>query len=167
MAEVATPNADTGRVLWALCALTVGGALVTLGGGGLVGPVAAGGALGAGAFVIGAEVLGLVRARRTTVARAASLAVGGALAAVVVVVADGLVEASLPAVVVGSGLGAIVSGAAMYGEHVVAVEGPGRALPAASARAWLAWRDLFLAFAGPPLQETSAPPQRRLPSRKT
>jgi hypothetical protein len=145
-----------GQLPFSLGGAVIGAAGVVVGLAGLLTPVGAGVVVGAGLALAVAELCALGRLPPT-----AGLVGGGVAVAAVVVVADGVVDLSLPGLVAGAGLGLVVSGAARYAEHVIAVEGPARPLAAVVARLTIPIRDLALALGGQPLREPAA----RLPNR--
>ena len=150
-----------GQRLFSLVGAFIGVGLGTVGVASVLSPAAAGVCVGAGVALLLTEVAALSRLPATVGLVLGGLAVGG-----VVVFADGVVDLSLPGLVVGGALGLLVAGAARYAEHVVAVEGPVQPVAAALARVWLPWRDLFLALGGRPLRQAPAPalPSARSPS---
>ncbi|HEY1100989.1 MAG TPA: hypothetical protein VGF99_18770, partial [Myxococcota bacterium] len=117
-------------------------------GAGLVLPAVGGAVLGAGVVVGVAELANVARLRP-----AICFGIAGIAAAVVVAFVEGVADVSLPAVVGGAALGALLSAWWRYAEHVIVVEGPHTALPAIAARFWLPARDLSLALSGRPLTE--------------
>ena len=142
-----------GSVAFGVVTAVVGGAVAAVGAAGLLTPTIGGLAIGLGAVVVVAELAGLSRFSPTV-----SLVVGGVAAGIVVVAVEGVVEVGLPAVVVGAGFGLLLSSWWRYAEHVIAVEGPHRAVAAVAARWWLPARDLTLALSGRPLREQPALP---------
>lgn len=150
-----------GQRLFSLVGATVGVGLGTVGVASMLQPAAAAVCVGAGVALLLTEVAALSR-----LPASAGTLLGGLGVGVVVVLADGVIDLSLPGLVAGGALGLMVAGAARYAEHVIAVEGPKRPAAAALARVWLPWRDLFLALGGRPLRQAPAlaPPSARPPS---
>jgi len=142
-----------GSVAFGVVTAAVGGACAAVGAAGLLTPGIGGFAIGLGAVVVVAELAALSRLSPTV-----SLVVGGVAAGVVVVAVEGVVEVGLPTVVVGAGLGLVLSSWWRYAEHVIAVEGPHRVAAAIAARWWVPARDLTLALSGRPLREQPALP---------
>ena len=128
-------------------ALTVSGLV------GVMVPVGAALAIGAGVVLTTVELATLSRVPPT-----ASIVVGGVAAALVVAFVEGIVEAPLPAVVAGAAIAVLVSSWWRYAEHVIAVEGPTRLPAALLARWWVPARDLALALSGQPLRHVSLGP---------
>jgi hypothetical protein len=151
----------SGQLPFSLGGAVIGVVGVVVGLAGLMEPLTAGLAVGAGLALALAELCALGRAPPS-----AGLVAGGVGVAVVVVVADGLVDLSLPGLVGGAGFGLVVSGAARYAEHVIAVEGPARPLAAVGARFVVPFRDLALALGGQPLREPPARPPNRAPGHR-
>jgi hypothetical protein len=154
-------RAVVGQLPFSLGGAVLGAAAVVVGLAGLVAPLPAGLAVGAGLALALAELCALGRLPPSP-----GLVAGGVGVGVVVVVADGVVDLSLPGLVCGAALGLVVSGAARYAEHVIAVEGPARPLAAAVARLVVPVRDLVLALAGEPLREPAALPPNRAPGHR-
>lgn len=149
-------RAVVGQLPFSLGGAIVGAAGVVVGLAGLLTPVAAGLVVGAGLALAVAELCTLGR-----LSPGVGLVAGGVAVGVVVVVADGVVDLSLPGLVGGAAIGLVVSGAARYAEHVIAVEGPGRPGPAVLARLVVPVRDLVLALGGHPLREPAPSPPHR------
>lgn len=146
-----------GQLLWSLGVTAVAGAAFVVGLAGVWTPVVGGLAVGAGLALALVELATVSRLPPT-----AALLLGGVGPAVVIVVADGVADLSLPGLVGGAALGLVVAGATRYAEHVIVGEGPHRAGPALLARVVVPVRDLALALGGRPLRE---PP--RLPVART
>lgn len=149
-----------GSVVFGVVTAVVGVACAAAGAAGVLSPTVGGVAVGAGVVVAVAELAALSKLPST-----AALIVAGVAAGVVVVAVEGVVDVGLPAVVVGAGLGLLLSSWWRYAEHVIAVEGPTRTLAAVLARWWLPARDLTLVLSGRPLRQpqpvlSSAPGRR-------
>ncbi len=145
-------HAAPGQVLYSVT-LAIAGVLVVVGGvAGLGGPVVGAVAVGAGLSLAVAELCALARLKVV-----AGLVAGGAAVATVIVLADGLMELSLPGLVVGAALGLSCAAAARYAEHIIAVEGPHHRGAAVIARWRLPWREVVDVLSGQPRRTPTRP----------
>lgn len=154
-------RAVPGQRLFSLVGAAVGVAMVTVGVASLLSPLLAGCCLGFAMALLACELAAVAR-----VAATPGLLLGGVAVGVVIVFVDGVIDVSLPGVVVGGGLGLVVAGAARYAEHVIVVEGPAGVLQSALARVWVPWRDLFLALGGRSLRQPPVLPTPPASSRR-
>ena len=154
-------RAVSGQRLFSLVGAAVGVGMVTVGVASLLSPVLSGWCLGFGMALLACELAAVAQ-----VAATPGLLLGGVAVGVVIVFIDGVIDVSLPGVVVGGGLGLGVAGAARYAEHVIVVEGPSGAMQSALARVWLPWRDLFLALGGRSLRQAPVLPTPPASSRR-
>ncbi len=145
-------RAAPGQLLYSLTLAVAGIVGVVVGLAGLGGPLVGAVAVGAGLAVAVAELGVLARLKV-----AASLVAGGAAVATVIVVADGLIELSLPGLVVGAALGLSCAAGARYAEHIIAVEGPHQRGAAVIARWLLPWREVVDVLSGQPRRTPARP----------
>lgn len=145
-----------GQLPFSLGAAVVGVGAAVVAMAGLVPPVMGGALVGAGVALALAELAAVSRLSPT-----AGLLVGGVGAGVVVIVADGVVDLSLPGLVAGAAGGLVLSGAARYAEHVIAGEGPAGVFAAVLSRLTIPVRDLALALGVQPLRQPALPPPTR------
>jgi hypothetical protein len=148
-----------GQVPYSVSVAAIGGAVASVGLAGLFSPIGGGVAVGAGVVLLLAELVAVARGPKW-----GGLVAGAVGVSVVVVVADGLVDLSLPALIAGAGGAQVFTAAVRYAEHVIAVEGPKRSLSAVLRRLTLPVHELFLALGGQSLSG-SQPLPPRLPSR--
>ena len=148
-----------GQLAYSVSACAVAGAFGAVGLAGLLSPVVGGVVVGAAATVLLAEAWAASRGGPF-----GGLVVGALGVAAVVVLADGLVDLALPAIVGGAAAAQAFVASVRYAEHIIAVEGPRRPLAALLRRFTLPASELFLALGGQPLpgsiEAPSSPPRR-------
>ncbi len=139
MAGVKVP----GQLAYGVGAMSIAGAFANVGLAGLLSPGVGGVVVGAAVTVFLAELMALSRGSAV-----GGVVVGAIGTAAVVIFADGVVELSLAGLVGGAAAAQVFVASVRYAEHVIAVEGPRRPLPAILRRLTLPASELFLALAG-------------------